>query len=232
MAKTALVTGASRGIGEAIARKLADCGYTVVGGYWSTVPKPYPGITFVKADISMSKGAKELAEKAIAILGHIDLLVNDAGIAQTKLFTDITDEEWEKMVNTNLSSVFYLCRSVLPGMISRKSGKIINIASMWGEVGASCEVHYSAAKAGVIGLTRALAKEVAPSGICVNAVSPGAIETDMMKEYSEEDMEEIKADIPLGRLGLPKEVANAVLYLAESEYITGEVLRINGGMVI
>ena len=232
MAKTALVTGASRGIGQAIARMLADRGYTVAGGYRETEPKAYPGITFFSADIATAEGAKALVDAALQTLGHIDLLVNNAGIAQNKLFTDITDKDWEKMISTNLSSVFYMCRSVLPDMISRKSGKIINIASMWGEVGGSCEVHYSAAKAGVIGLTRALAKEVSPSGIRVNAVSPGAIMTDMMAEYSDEDMKEITNGIPLERIGTPEDVANAVLYLAESEYITGEVLRVNGGMVI
>ena len=232
MAKTALVTGASRGIGQAIARKLADHGYTVVGGYHKTEPAPYAGITFVQADVSTSEGANALANEALSRLGSVDLLVNNAGIAQTKLFTDITDEDWSAMMHTDLDSVFYLCRAVLPSMISRKSGRIINVASMWGEVGASCEVHYSAAKAGVLGLTRALAKEVAPSGIYVNAVSPGAIATDMMKGYSAEDLKEINAEIPLGRIGTAEDAANAVLFLAESDYITGEVLRVNGGMII
>ena len=232
MAKTALVTGASRGIGQAIARKLADNGYMVVGGYHKTSPTPYVGIAFVQADVSTADGAKALSEAALQTLGHIDLLVNNAGIAQTKLFTDITDADWNTMMRTNLDSVFYLCRAVLPSMIARKSGKIINIASMWGEVGGSCEVHYSAAKAGVIGLTHALAKEVAPSGICVNAVSPGAIDTDMMKGYSEEDMAGITAEIPLERLGTPEDVANAVLFLSGNDYITGEVVRVNGGLII
>ncbi len=231
--KTAVVTGASRGIGQKTAFLLAENGWQVVGGECRHSGTPQSGISYVQADLSKPQEAARFIQDATRILGHIDLLVNCAGISESRLFTDITDEEWDRMIATNLSSVFYTCRAALPGMIHRKTGKIINIASMWGETGASCEVHYSAAKAGVIGLTKALAKEVAPSGILVNALSPGAVDTDMMRVYSKEDIAALCDEIPLGRMGTAEEIARWILFLAESNsYATGQVFSINGGILI
>lgn len=164
----------------------------------------------------------------------VDVLINNAGVSSQKLFTDITDDDWRKTIGVNLDGVFYCCREVLPQMISRKNGVIINISSMWGEVGASCEVHYSASKAGVIGLTKALAKEVAPSGIRVNCISPGVIMTDMMSGFDDNTIEELKSETPLQRLGTPEDIASAALFLAsdEASFITGQTLGVNGGFVI
>ena len=166
--------------------------------------------------------------------GGVDLLVNNAGIAGQVLFTEITDEAWQRMIGTNLTGAFNCCRRALPYMINNKSGNIINIASMWGEVGASMEVHYSAAKAGLIGLTRALAKEVGLSGIRVTAVSPGVVLTDMMSTFSEDDKAALKDETPLNALGNPSDIANAVSFLAsdKARFITGQVLSVNGGFVI
>ena len=166
--------------------------------------------------------------------GGVDVLVNNAGIAGQMLFTDITDEMWQKMINVNLSGAFHCCREALKFMINKKSGKIINIASMWGETGASMEVHYSASKAGLIGLTKALAKEVGLSGVTVNAVSPGVIMTDMMNSFSEADIAVLKDETPLNSLGTAENVADAVSFLAseKADFITGQVISVNGGFVI
>ena len=166
--------------------------------------------------------------------GSVDVLVNNAGVSSQKLFTDITDEEWRRTIGVNLDGVFYCCREALKSMISRKSGVIINISSMWGEVGASCEVHYSASKAGVIGLTKALAKEVGMSGIRVNSITPGVIMTDMMSDFDENTINELKSETPLNRLGTPEDIARAALFLAsdEASFITGQTLGVNGGFVI
>lgn len=165
-------------------------------------------------------------------VGNVDVLINNAGVAQQKLFTDITDEDWRQMTDVNLSSVFYCCREALPYMINKKAGCIINISSMWGVCGASCEVHYSAAKAGVIGLTKALAKEVGPSGISVNAVAPGLIDTDMNNMLDDETIELVKDETPLGKTGTAEDVANCALYLAQSTFVTGQIIGVNGGLVI
>lgn len=166
--------------------------------------------------------------------GDIDVLVNNAGVSSQKLFADITDEDWKKTTGVNLDGVFFCCREALKPMISKKNGVIINISSMWGEVGASCEVHYSATKAGVIGLTKALAKEVAPSGIRVNCITPGVIMTDMMADFDEKTVNELREETPLGRLGTPEDIAGAALFLAseDASFITGQVLGVNGGFVI
>ena len=183
MTKTALITGASGGIGSQTAKKLASDGYSLALVFNRSEEKAKALVSelgtnakIYKCDIRNSKEVSDTVKAVIADFGEISVLVNNAGIAQQKLFTDITDEDWQTMLDTNLSGAFYFSRAVLPEMIKRKSGKIINIASMWGETGASCEVHYSAAKAGLIGLTKALAKEVGLSGITVNAVSPGVIQ--------------------------------------------------------
>ena len=171
---------------------------------------------------------------AEAMLGHVDILVCNAGIAQQKLFTDITPEEWQHMLDVNLTGAFHLCQLALPGMIRRKWGRILTVSSMWGQTGGSCEVHYSAAKAGLIGRTKALAREEGPSGITVNCVAPGVIDTDMMAAFTPADRQALAEETPVGRLGSPQEVARALLFLAgeEAGYITGQVFGVNGGLVI
>ena len=175
-----------------------------------------------------------LFARAVEEYGFIDTLVNNAGIAQQKLFTDLTDEDWQAMIDVNLGGTFRTCRAALPEMIRQKRGTIINISSMWGQVGASCEVAYSAAKAGVIGLTKALAKEVAPSGITVNCIAPGAIRTPMLDCFTEEDLAALAEETPVGRIGTPEDVAAACVFLASdgARFITGQVLGVNGGFVI
>lgn len=242
MLKTALITGASRGIGRAIALKLSDK-FNIVINYNNSEKEANElkniinenggcALTF-KADVSKKREAEKLVEFAIEKFQKIDVLVNNAGIAQQKLFTDISEDEWNYMINNNLTSVYNVTHSVSKHMINKKSGKIINISSVWGVSGASCEVHYSAAKAGIIGFTKALAKELAPSNICVNAVAPGVIKTDMCN-FDDETIELIKEDIPLGRIGMPIDVANAVDFLSSnlSDYITGEIINVSGGYVI
>ncbi len=243
--KTALVTGASRGIGTACAIALSKMGYNIVLNYNNSEEKAkkLAGIisdnysvdvlTF-KADVSDKAQVDEMVRTALERFLHIDVLVNNAGISQQKLFTDTTKDDWDKVVSTNLTSVYNVTHAVLPCMIRNHSGSIVNISSMWGEVGASMEVAYSASKAGVIGLTKALAKEVAPSNIRVNCVSPGVIMTDMMSGFSDDDIELIKEEIPMNELGTAKNVADAVAFLVsdKASYITGQVLSVNGGMIV
>ncbi len=241
--KTALVTGGAKGIGAAICRKLAADGYNVAVNYNSSAGEAAALVQELskiteaeafKADISDSKQVNDMVNAVTEHFGKIDALVNNAGIAQQVLFTDITDEMWQRMLGVNLTGQFNCCRAVLPQMINRKSGKIVNITSMWGEVGASMEVHYSAAKAGVIGLTKALAKEVGLSGITVNAVSPGVIMTAMMGGFSRETLGELTDETPLNRLGQPNDVAEAVAFLLseKADFITGTVISVNGGFII
>jgi 3-oxoacyl-[acyl-carrier protein] reductase len=242
--KTVLITGAAKGIGAACARAFAREGYAVAVHYHTSKEQALAlcgGLTAMGAD-AMTVCADLTDRAAIAGMfsavhdrfGRIDVLVNNAGIALVKLFTDTADDEWDRMISADLTAVAACCKAVLPDMIRRHSGCIVNIASMWGEVGASCEVAYSAAKAGVIGLTKALAKEVAPSGIRVNAVSPGVIMTDMMRGFSEDDLAALRDEIPMGVLGEPDDVAGAVVFLAgdKAKYITGQILSVNGGFVI
>lgn len=240
----AVVTGAGRGIGKAIAERLSEDGYKVAVCYRESETEANElseSICAVgaeakafKMDITDSENVNAVITEIEKEFGEIAVLVNNAGIASQMLFTDITDEMWLKMIDTNLSGAFYCTRAVLPFMIHRKSGKIINISSIWGETGGSCEVHYSAAKAGVIGMTKALAKEVGPSGITVNSVSPGVILTDMTSHFDEETMNELKEETPLGRIGTPKDVAGVVSFLASSDadFITGADIPVNGGMNI
>ena len=200
----------------------------------SALEKQLPGITAVQCDVA-SRASCELAFRtAEQALGHVDVLVSNAGIAQQKLFTDITPEEWQHMLDVNLTGAFHLCQLALPGMIRRKAGRILTVSSMWGQTGGSCEVHYSAAKAGLIGLTKALAKEEGPSGITVNCVAPGVIDTDMMASFTAEDKAALAEETPVGRLGTAEEVAKLLLYLAgeDAGYITGQVFGVNGGLVI
>ena len=238
--KTALITGASRGIGREIAKKFHNKGYFVIINYNKNqkaameLQSILPNSIAIKADVSKESEVKNMIETVIERYGFIDVLVNNAGIAQQKLFTDITTEEWDSMISTNLNSLYYTCKYAVPSMVRQKRGKIINISSMWGISGASCEVHYSAAKAAVIGFTKALAKELGPSQIQVNAVAPGTIMTDMCSGFDEETISIIKEETPLGRVGTPEDVANSVLFLAseQSDFMTGQVLSPNGGMVI
>lgn len=233
--KTALVTGGSRGIGEAICRRLADEGYFVLVNYLNSKEKAKQLAeeiqgTAVQFDVSNV----DSISNAVSEFGKINLLINNAGISEIDLFTHIPQEKANLIMNINLIGTMNCSRAVLPSMISRKSGCIINISSMWGQCGASCEVDYSASKAGIIGFTKALAKEVAPSGIRVNCVSPGFIMTEMNSRFSQEDLEEIRSEIPLGIFGKPEHIADSVAFLAseQSEYITGQVIAVNGGMVI
>ena len=229
-----LITGGTRGIGEAVSRLLSEKGYKVYINYLKSDEKAEKlaqeiGAVPVKADVSSSKETEEMFSK----IGGVDILINNAGIAQQKLFTDITYEEWDRMIGVNLTGVFNCTKGALPYMINKKSGCIINISSMWGICGASCEVHYSAAKAGVIGFTKALAKEVGPSGITVNCIAPGMMDTDMNKGFDSETIEMVKEETPLGIIGKPQDIANCVLYLIEhGQFITGQVISPNGGIVI
>lgn len=245
MSKTALITGASRGIGTACAIALSKCGYNIVLNYNKSEEKAQNlakiiadnygvEVLCIKTDVSQKAQVDAMVTQAESRFGAIDVLINNAGIAQQKLFTDTTEDDWNTVLATNLTSVYNVTHAVLPCMIRNHSGSIVNVSSMWGEVGASCEVAYSASKAGVIGLTKALAKEVAPSGVRVNCVSPGVIMTDMMSSFDDETLEMIKEDIPLGALGTAKNIADAVSFLVsdKAQYITGQVLSVNGGMVI
>lgn len=240
----AVVTGASGGIGAEIAKRLAQDGFSVALIYNRNAEKAQKTADEItlsggsaktyKCDVRDSSEITSAIEAIERDFGEISVLVNNAGISEQKLLTDITDSDWENMISTNLSGAFYFCRTVLPYFVHRKSGRIINISSMWGETGGSCEVHYSAAKAGLIGLTKALAKEVAPSGITVNAVSPGVINTEMVTKLGKDTVDMLREEIPVMRLGTPEDVANAVSFLADdkSSYITGQVLSVNGGIVI
>ena len=242
--KTVLITGAAKGIGAACARAFAREGYCVVIHYHNSREQALAlcdelngmgaDVMAVCADLTDRSAIADMFSAVSDRFGTLSVLVNNAGVALVKLFTDTSDDEWDRMISADLTAAAACCRAVLPDMIRRHSGCIVNIASMWGEVGASCEVAYSAAKAGIIGLTKALAKEVAPSGVRVNAVSPGVIMTDMMKDFSEDDLVTLRDEIPLGTLGMPEDVAEAVVFLAsvKASYITGQVLSVNGGMVI
>ncbi len=239
MNKTVFITGGSRGIGACAVREFSRCGYNVAFTYFSSLEKATSlanecGALAIYCDVSKGEDVKRAINLAINSFGKIDILINNAGIDEFSLFTDITDEMWHRMIDTNLSSAFYASREVLPDMISRKDGVIINVSSMWGEVGASCEVHYSVSKAGLIGLTKALSKEVGPSGIRVNCITPGVIDTDMNKNLSANDIEALKQDTPLGKIGRCEDVVNTMLFLCQesSSFITGQVLGVNGGYII
>ena len=233
---TALITGGSRGIGAATVRAFAGAGYRTAFFYRRSEAAAQAlaaetGAYAIRCDIRDSASVTAACAEAKRLLGHIDVLVNNAGIAQQKLFTDITDDDWRAMLDTNLSGAFYASRAVLPDMISRRYGRIINVGSIWGQVGASCEVHYSAAKAGLIGLTKALAKEVAPSGVTVNCICPGVIETDMLSSFTPDDLAVLAEETPAGRLGTPEEIAHSILWLADSKsgFMTAQIIGINGG---
>lgn len=244
MGRVALVTGGSRGIGAEIALQFSALGYDVAIIYnnnseaaENVVLKMRENIDNAfafKCDVSNAFDVKALISQINSKLGKINVLVNNAGIALDGLFTDTKEEEWDRVFNVNVKGVFNCTKAVLPDMINDKAGKIINISSMWGQVGASCEVAYSSSKAAVIGMTKALAKEVAPSGINVNCVCPGVIKTDMLGCYTDDDISALKNQTPLGQLGTPVDIANMVSFLAsdKAEFITGQIFGVNGGYVI
>lgn len=241
MKKVAFVTGGAKGIGEAIVKRLLSDGYKVAFTYNNSEEKALSlcadlGVNCkaYKLDITDSDAVKTVVDDIEKNFGEITVLVNNAGVAEQVLFTDITDEMWHRMIETNLSGAFYCSRAVLKYMINRKSGKIINISSIWGETGGSCEVHYSASKSGLIGMTKALSKEVGLSGITVNSVSPGVILTDMTSHFDEDTMNSLKEETPLYRIGTPEDVAGAVSFLAskDADFITGQNISVNGGMNI
>lgn len=239
--KVALVTGGAKGIGEAVVKRLLSDGYLVAFTYNSSEEKAKAlcneagkNCKSYKLDITDSNAVNDVIADIEKNFGEIHILVNNAGIAEQLLFTHIADENWHRMIEANLSGAFYCSRAVLPYMINRKTGKIINISSIWGETGGSCEVHYSASKSGLIGMTKALAKEVGLSGITVNSVSPGVILTDMTSHFDKETMNSLKEETPLNRIGTPGDVAGAVSFLAseDADFITGQNISVNGGMNI
>lgn len=241
--KTVLVTGASRGIGRAIALTFAKCGYHV----FINSSRSAADLESVKTEIQQISGAscdlfvgdvgdsafvQEMFDSIHKKCGSLDVLVNNAGIAHIGLLTDMTDAEWDRIIQTNLSSVFYCCRSAAAKMVSKQSGKIINISSMWGTVGASCEVAYSATKSGIHGLTRGLAKELAPSNIQVNAIACGCIDTSMNGQLNTEERLSLEEEIPVGRFGSPQEVADFVIHVVNSPaYLTGQIIGFDGGYI-
>lgn len=240
--KTAIITGGATGIGKAISIELAKMNYNVVINYNSSEKEAKelkkelleinPNIEILGADVSKRENIKKLVEFTINKFNNIDILINNAGIDQVKLFTDITDEDFNKMINNNLYSVFAMTQEVSKYMIKQKEGCIINISSIWGQVGASCESLYSITKAGIDALTKSLAKELGPSNIRVNSIAPGIIDTKMNNNLSSKEKQDIINEIPLEKIGETEDIAKCVKWLVEDEYTTGQVISINGGWVI
>lgn len=242
--KTVLITGASRGIGREIALKFANEGYNIVLNYNTSEKKAKElakqieklGVQCLvyKADVSIASEVESMVEVALKTFGRIDVLVNNAGVALSKLFQLTTTDEVARVFGVNAFGVINCSKAVVPSMVSEKFGKIINISSIWGKVGASMETIYSASKGAVIAFTMALAKELAPSGISVNCVCPGVIDTDMLLEYTSDEKNDLKEQTPLNRLGTAQDVANAVYFLASdnSSFITGQVLTVDGGFAL
>lgn len=233
-----LITGASRGIGREIAKKLAQKGYKVIANYNKSedsaqeLAKMSNNIEIYRADVSKRIEVKQMVDYIIKKYGKIDALINNAGISGIKLFTDVTDEEWNKIVNNNLYSAFCVTQEVAKNMVHEKNGCIINISSVWGIVGASCETIYSITKAGIDGMTKSLAKELGPSNIRVNSIAPGIIDTDMNKNLSVEDIKNIEEEIPLEHIGKTADISRCVEWLLEDNYTSGQVISINGGWII
>ena len=242
MERVAIVTGASRGIGREIAKSLAKQNIKVIANYNNSEEKAIElkkeleaegiMIDIVKTDVSKREEIRNLVKYVIEKYGKIDILINNAGISEYKLFTDETDEDWNRVINTNLYSAFATSQEVIPNMIKNKNGCIINISSVWGMVGASMEVLYSVSKAGIDGLTKALAKELGPSNIRVNAIAPGIVDTDMCKNFTEEELEDIKEEIPLERIGKVEDISKCINWLINDNYTTGQIISINGGWII
>lgn len=237
--KNVLITGGSRGIGRACVYEFAKAGYRVFFNYNNSRADAEKisadtGAVAVRVDISKSDEVKKMADYIHEKYGRIDVLINNAGIAEQKLFTDISENDWDKMFDVNIKGMFLVTKAFVGDMIYKQSGKIINVSSMWGITGASCEVHYSASKSAVIGFTKALAKELGPSKICVNCIAPGVIETEMNSHLSKEDFDVLCEETPLERIGKPEEVAKTALFLASdnSSFITGQVINVDGGYII
>lgn len=240
----ALITGGTGGIGEACVRLFASKGWSVLfltssqqekaAALTAELRASGASVDWRQCDLRDPAQVKASIHDLMTTWHHVDLLINNAGVSFTGLLTDMSDEDWDRVFDINVRAAFLLSRELLPGMISRQQGSIINISSMWGETGASCEVAYSASKAALIGFTKALAKEAGPSGIRVNCITPGVIDTRMNAHLSEADLDDLKDCTPLGRIGTPEDVAKAALFLAESDssFITGQVLGVNGGFVI
>ncbi len=245
MNKTVLITGASRGIGAQTALYFAEQGYDVAINYLVNIEKAKEVAAKIEhlgrraclaqADVADPVSVNEMVQNITKTLGSINVLVNNAAIAKQALFTDVSFEEWNRMAAVNIGGMMNVTKAVLPQMISRKSGSIVNVSSIWGICGASCEVHYSATKAAVIGATKALAQELAPSNIRVNCVAPGLVDTEMNQNLSAEDLEGFKNETPLGKIGTPEDIAKSIFFLASEEhspFTTGQILSPNGGFVI
>ena len=242
MSKVVIVTGASKGIGREIAKKLAEKGYSIIANYNKSekeilelkkeLEKEKINIEIFKADVSKREETKKLVEYTINKFGKIDVLINNAGISQFKEFTQITDNDWQNMISTNLNSVFYMTQEACKNMIHNKNGCIINISSIWGLVGSSCEVHYSVSKAGIDAMTKSLAKELGPSNIRVNSIAPGIIDTEMNKKLNKEEINQIIDEIPLEKIGKTIDIEKCIEWIIEDEYTTGQIISINGGWVI
>lgn len=237
--KTVLITGGSRGIGRAMVELFSKNGYCVAFTYKNSENEAKSlaeatGAICIKADSALESEVVSAVKLAEEKLGHIDCLINNAGISSFSMFTDLTLGDWNRCIGVNLTGAFLYSKAVIPSMVSRKWGRIINVTSMWGIVGSSCEVHYSTAKAGLIGMTKALAKELGPSGVTVNAIAPGVIETEMNKCLSDEDKAALCEETPVMRIGKPEEIAEAALFLAgdKAGFITGEVMNISGGFIM
>lgn len=242
MRHTAIVTGGSRGIGAEIARELGAMGFAVAVNYARSRAAAEAVAEEIAAaggcaaalggDVSDPEQAERLARAAAEQLGPVELLVNNAGISHFSLAQDTLDADWRRVFAVNMDGVFHMCRAVLPGMIARKAGRIVNIGSMWGQVGVACESAYAASKAAVIGYTKSLAKELGPSGILVNCVCPGLIDTEMNAHLAPEEFAAVVEETPIGRAGRPEDVARVVAFLAQDGFLTGQVLGVNGGLVI
>lgn len=240
MSKTVLITGGSRGIGKAMVYEFAKAGYNVLLNFNKSeniandIARELPNVKVYGANVADQDAVIRMVEYTNQVFGGIDVLINNAGVSCTGLFQDLSLDEWNRLMAVNLTGPYNLCKAVLPQMIAKKEGKIINISSVWGITGASMEVAYSASKAGVIGLTKALAKEVGPSNIKVNCIAPGIIMTDMISDYSMDELNAITDEIPLGKIGSTEDIAKSALFLAsdDANYMTGQIISPNGGWVI
>lgn len=240
MKKVIVVTGASRGIGKKISEYFLEKGHIVIGIFNKSlkeanlIKEKYPLFVPVKTDVTNEEEIKKTVGKIIEEYGQIDCLINNAGISKTGLLQDMNKSDFDEIFDVNVKGVFMFTKEILPYMINKKCGKIINISSMWGITGGACEVLYSASKSAVIGFTKALAKETAPSNINVNCIAPGVIKTDMLNHLSEDDLEVLREETPLLKIGTPEDVAKVCYFLfsKESDFITGQVISVDGGMVI